>query len=209
MPRTIHRTELPPGVAAGRVRGMTLMEILVVITIMVLLMALSFPMLKNFNEKNKLRATARELVALMKYGRTEAVFGERMTEVFLDLEKRQYWLDLREPDPKTGSYDPKRKKRDMEQKRDMPADVWIDEANAYDTNIIKDKLIAIDFFPDGSASPMMFTLRNKKESKLTLEVLKSTGLAEIFPGTIEERKAKIVEEEQNNPALAGGAPRAY
>lgn len=193
---------------AIRDRGVTLLEILTVITIMAVMMAVSFPLMRNMNEKNKLRATAREIVALMKYARTESVFGERITEIIFDLEKQQYWLDLREPDPKTGNYDPKGKKRQLEQKRDFNKKIWIDEISTYDSNIVKDKLIAIDFYPDGSATPAMLTLTNAGGSKLTVELVKSTGLTEITAGTIEEKKNKALEERQQNPVLAGSAANA-
>jgi type II secretion system protein H len=184
-------------------RGMTLMEIMTVITILAVMMALTFPTMRNFNEKNKLRGAAREIVALMKYARTEAVFGERTTEIFLNLEKRQYWLDLREVDPKTGTLNPKRKKKQLEMLRELHKDIYFDEVTTYDSNIVKDQLIAIDFFPDGTASPIMLTLANKKGSRMTIELLKSTGLSEISAGTIEDRKAKALEEQQNNPAVPG------
>jgi Tfp pilus assembly protein FimT len=161
-----------------------------VVTILAVMMGLTFPTMKAMNEKNKLRATARELIALIKYARAEAVFGERTTEVFLDLEKRQFWLNLREPDPKTGEYRPNQKKTQLEQKRELNQDIWFDEVTTYDTNIIKDKLIAIDFFADGSASPAFVTVANRKGAKLTIEVIKSTGLTEITPGSIEDKKAQ-------------------
>ena len=43
-----------------RQRGMTLLEIMVVMVVMAILMAVSYPSLRGFNERNKLRATARE-----------------------------------------------------------------------------------------------------------------------------------------------------
>jgi prepilin-type N-terminal cleavage/methylation domain-containing protein len=120
-------------------RAMTLLELLTVITIMSVLMGVTFPTLRAFNEKNKLRATVREIVALMKYARTEAVFGQRTTEVFFDLDKRQFWVDLREPDPRTGEYNPKHKKRQLEEKRSLNQDLWFDEVTTYDDNIIGDR----------------------------------------------------------------------
>jgi prepilin-type N-terminal cleavage/methylation domain-containing protein len=177
-------------------KGMTFLELLTVITILAVLMGVTFPTLRAFNEKNKLRGTVREIVALIKYARAEAIFGQRMTEVFFDLEKRQFWLDLREPDPRTGEYNPKRKKRQLEQKRTLHQDLWFDEVTAYDTNIIRDKVVAVDFYPDGSASPLFLTVANRAGAKLTIEVIKSTGRAEVTPGTIEEKRAANVAQQQ-------------
>jgi prepilin-type N-terminal cleavage/methylation domain-containing protein len=177
-------------------RAMTLLELLTVITIMSVLMGVTFPTLRAFNEKNKLRATVREIVALMKYARTEAVFGQRTTEVFFDLDKRQFWVDLREPDPRTGEYNPKHKKRQLEEKRSLNQDLWFDEVTTYDDNIIGDKLVAVDFFADGSASPLLLTVSNRDGSKLTIEVVKSTGRTEVTPGTIADKRAANAEAER-------------
>jgi type II secretory pathway pseudopilin PulG len=167
------------------------MELLVAVTILVIMMGLIAPVLTGVHEGNKLRAAAREIVALLKYARTEAVMGERTTEVFLDLEKREFWLDLREPDPKTGNYrSEKGKKTQLEHKRSLSEGMWFDEVSAYDNNIIKrDKLIAIDFFADGSASPTFVTVAGRNGKKMTIEVLKSSGMTELSAGTIEEKKA--------------------
>ncbi len=183
----------PQQLPRARQRAMTLLELLTVITILTVLMGVTFPTLRAFNEKNKLRATARELVALMKYARAEAVFGQRTTEVFLDIEKREFWLDLREPDPKTGEINPKRKKRQLEAKRQLHPDVWFDEVTTYDDNIIDNKIIAVDFHPDGSASPLLVTLANRAGGRLTIEVVKSTGRTEVTPGTVADKRAANAE----------------
>lgn len=192
-------------------RGMTLMEILIVVTIIVVMFGVSFPMMRGYNEHNKLRAAAREFVALMKYARTEAVLREHATGIFVDYGKRQFWLDLREVDPKTGTIDPKRKKTSLEIKRELNKDIWIDEIVTEDKNIVKDKVVAIDFYPDGSCSGVLMTVANREGAKLTVELLKSTGLTEVYKGTIEELRAKEQEEAASNPALSGangatGAP---
>ena len=175
-------------------RAMSLLELLVVITILTVMMGVTFPTLRGFNERNKLRANAREIVALMRFARAEAVLGRKTVQVFFDLEKRQYWVDLREVDPERGVLDPKRKKRQLEQKRDLNQDVWFDEVTAYESNIVKDKIVVVDFYPDGSASPLLLTLTNRRGQKFTIEVLKSTGMTEVTAGTIEEKRAAVEQE---------------
>ncbi|MGC8740135.1 MAG: pilus assembly FimT family protein [Candidatus Sumerlaeaceae bacterium] len=192
------------GTGARSQRAMTLLELLTVMTILTVLMGVAFPTLRAFNEKNKLRATVREIVALMKYARAEAVFGQRTTEVFFDLDKRQFWVDLREPDTKTGDYNPKRKKHQLEGKRTLNQDLWFDEVTTYDDNIINDKIVAVDFYPDGSSSPLLLTVANRAGAKLTIEVLKSTGRTEVTPGTIADKRAAHAEAAQK---LAGVAAR--
>ena len=202
----------PRGVArwaGGRPgRSFTLLEIIVAVTILVVMMGITVPTLSRVHDSNKLRATTREIVALLKYARSEAVMGERTTEVFLDLEKREFWLDLREPDPKTGEYRPGQgKKTQLEHKRPLGDGMWFDEVSAYDSNIVKrDKLIAIDFFADGSASPTFVTVAGRNGKKMTIEVLKSSGMTELSPGTIEEKRAS---QNAAPPPAAPATGRSY
>ena len=177
-------------------RAMTLLEILVVMTVMAILMAIAFPSMRGMNDHNKLRATAREIEALTKYARNEAVFGERRTQIFLDVAKREYWLDLRTPDPKTGEYRTGKNKNQFEQRRTLNKDIWFDEVTTLDRNVIRDKVIALDFFPDGTASPAMITLMNKAQKRMTVELLKGSGMAEVTPGSIADKQERAAEEQR-------------
>ena len=165
----------PQSHRGARCKGMTLLEIMTVITILAAMMVVVFPRMVNMHNKNKMRAAARELVALMKYARTEAVFGERTTEIFLDTGKNEFWLDLREPETneKGRGRSTKAKKRQLEQKRQLGDKIFIENVQTVEDNVIKDKIVAIDFFADGSASPTMLTLGyTKNDSKMTIEVIK-------------------------------------
>lgn len=196
----------------NRRAAFTLLEIMVAVTILAIMMAVTFPSMRGMNEKNKLRSAARQMTALMKYARTEAVFGERTTQIFLNTDQRQFWVDLREPEPEKGSSgfsskDKQPKQRNIEQKRDLDDNIWFEETQAYDENIIKgkDQVVAIDFYPDGSASPTYITLANKSGAHLTIEVLKSTGQIEITPGSIEDKKAQSQEQQVTPPPAPMGA----
>lgn len=174
-----------------RQRGFTLMELMIVVVIIAVMMAVILPSLRGVAENNRLRGSVRELMSLMKYARSEAVFNARTTEVFLDTEKRQYWLDLRTPDPKTGKYNPKGKRTTMERKRTLENDVWFPlVSNVQDSNVLDNGIIAVDFYPDGSASPCLITVGNSKNVNYTLEVLKSTGMIEMNQGDAEAVQEK-------------------
>jgi hypothetical protein len=56
--------------------------------------------------------------------------------------------------------------------------------------------VAADFFADGSASPLLLTVSNRDGSKLTIEVVKSTGRTEVTPGTIADKRAANAEAER-------------
>lgn len=206
-------------------RAMTLVEIMIVVVILGVMAAVAVPSMRGMHERNKLRAASREIVALAKTARAEAVFGERTTELILDLDKQTFRLDLRVPDEEestakkftSGGRKSSRKKTKsrLEELRDLSGGVKFLEVHAYDENIIKDKLVAIDFHPDGSASPTLFSLTNNRGQTLTVEVLKATGQMEITEGTVEQKLASIEEAAATLPpppsssASGGGAYGGY
>lgn len=192
-----------------REAGMTMVEIMVAVTIMAALVAVAFPVMRGFNERNRLRAAAREMVGLMKYARAEAVLGQRITSVFLDLEKREFRLDLRQPEPEkrsTGGAQPK--KSLFEQPRALHRDIWFEEVTTVEDNVIDGKVIAVDFFPDGSASPAMITLANRNNRRITIEVLKPTGLTEVTNGSAADKRAAAEEKRASCPRCEAGRGRA-
>lgn len=176
-------------------RGFTMMELVVVVTIIAVIFAVAMPTMRNMNQNNRLRTTVRELTSLAKYARSEAVFNGRTAQLFLDVDNHAFWLDLRTPDPKTGRYDPKAPKSRMERRRDNQQQVVFEQVTASEANILDNgTLIAVDFFPDGTASPLVATLRSKPQkgkddesgARYTLEVSPSTGLVKIHKGGHDE-----------------------
>lgn len=174
-------------------RAMTLMELMIVVTIIIVLMGVSFPTMRSMHQRGQLRSSARELMGLMKLARTEAVLNERPTSFFMDTDSREFWLDLREPAPPPGSASrstAKRLKSEAEEKRALPRDVWFEEVSAYDKNVIQRKIVAVDFFPDGSATPTLLTLAHRNGDRMTVELVKATGLPELSRGTMEDKRER-------------------
>jgi type II secretion system protein H len=165
--------------AGSRSRGFTLIEIIVVVVIVSILFIVTMPSLRSVNDNNRLRSSMREITTLMKYARTEAVFNGRTTEVFLDTQKHEFWLDLRKPDEKRTSRKSDKLKSTMERKRELEKNVQFEAINAIEKNILKNEVVAIDFYPDGTASPALITLKNTRDLRYTIEVFKSTGQVEI------------------------------
>lgn len=175
-------------------RGMTMIEIMVVLTVLAILMAVALPTMRAVNDRNRLRAAAREMLGIMKVARSEAILGQRATTVYLDLQKREYWLDLRRVDEKTGKPVSDKKKSQYEEKRPLERDIAFEEVTVVEDNVIDDKYVAIDFYPDGSATPAAITFADVKLKRVTVEVLKASGLVEISNGTIEQKRAKEQED---------------
>lgn len=181
----------------SRHRGFTMMEIVVAVVMIGIMFSIAMPTMRNMNESNKLRNDVRQIISLLKFARSEAVFNESTTHVFLDTEKREFWMYLGEPrESKSGNRSSSTGKKAAsmyESKRQLSSGVYFPNVAAVSKDIIKDKIVAIDFFPDGSSSGALFTVANKTDKSQTVEVLKSTGLLEVTAGTIQDKEQKNAE----------------
>ncbi|MBN1517386.1 GspH/FimT family pseudopilin [Candidatus Sumerlaeota bacterium] len=75
-------------------RGMTMIEIVVVVVILGMLLAVAAPSMKHMLHRGQLRGEARNLVSLLKYARNEAVSRNQLVELHFDLREHVYRLDL-------------------------------------------------------------------------------------------------------------------
>jgi general secretion pathway protein H len=88
----------PPGAGAagdanGAEAGFTLLELLAVLFLMALLLGLVMPSLLHSWQREKNRATLRELATTLRTARSEAVTRGRKVRVFLDLKTGRYRVE--------------------------------------------------------------------------------------------------------------------
>jgi general secretion pathway protein H len=80
--------------AATRTQGgFTLLELMAVLALMTLLMGLVLPSLLRNWEREKSRATLRELASVLRTARSEAVVRSQRIRLFLNLKTGRYWLE--------------------------------------------------------------------------------------------------------------------
>jgi general secretion pathway protein H len=133
--------------------GFTLLELLVVISIMSLLVAVVPPLVSSALPGVELRKTARELAAALAAARSQAVARNRSMAVQLDLESRTYRIS-------EGGRATK-----------LPDDVAVSLYGA-DTEIPSDFIGGIRFFPDGSSTGGRITIeRNGRSYRIEVDWL--------------------------------------
>lgn len=81
-------TKAPPGE-----RGFTLLELLIVLTLMAMITAFVFPMFGGPVSTSELRASARSLAAGLRLARSEAVSQRRETLLTLDVAGKRFRVD--------------------------------------------------------------------------------------------------------------------
>lgn len=149
-------------VVATRVRnGFSLIELLVVLTVIALGVAVVAPRIGHSLENSNLNGTLRSLLATARYARTEAVTQQREVMLYVDVDDRSYRLD------------------DDHARPLRPVSAKIEVTGA-ESERRSDSLIGIRFFPDGSATGgrVAFTLDGQTRF---VDVDWLTGLAVIEP----------------------------
>lgn len=146
--------------ARARSRGMTLIEILVVLAIIALLAAIALPMLGPGASTMEMKQAARQLASGLRLARSEAVATRQEMFVTLDLEGRRFKV----------ARDPK--------EYPLPKAVEIKLFTAQN-DIVDEKTGAIRFFPDGGSNGGRITL-SAGERRYEVDVDWLTGRVAIL-----------------------------
>ncbi len=118
--------------------GYTLVELLVVLTILGLVTAIAMPMFASVLPGAELKSAARNLGADMRFARSRAIAGNREVALSVNLETRRYSIsgEARE--------------------RSLPDELTIDVLTARSElegeNALRPRRASIRFFPDGSST---------------------------------------------------------
>jgi len=119
--------------SASRQRGVTLLELLIVLAIMALVAGIALPLLGNGVSTTELRSSARQLAAGLRAARTEALAQRRETFLVLDVAGKRFKVDQ----------DPREHK--------LPAGIELKLFTAQN-DLVDATTGAIRFFPDGGSN---------------------------------------------------------
>ena len=122
-----------------RTRGVTLLEMLIVLSLMAVLAALVLPRFTGGVSMSELKGATREIAAGLRLARSEALATRKETRLLLDLEQRTFRL---EADPRVHS---------------LPKQIELKLFTAQ-SDLLSERVGAIRFFPDGGSNGGRVTL---------------------------------------------------
>lgn len=194
-----------------RKRGVTFLEIMVVIVILGILAAVALPNMMGTRSRSALRTGARSIAAAGLQARQAAIAYGKETELIIDMENKT-WMILLMPEDDDAPVNRGRRRaptrsslrteREMapgytseEQIRDLPQRVtfgeittWSDEDNVRPRTTRRgvlsrsSDLRRLTFYPNGSSSGMAIQLVNDRDRSLTVDFDRSSGRPEIYEG---------------------------
>jgi general secretion pathway protein H len=146
--------------APRRLRGVTLLELLIVLSIMAIIAAMVVPIFSGGVSTAELKGAAREVAAGLRVARSEALATRKETRVVLDLEHRSFAV---EPDARAHA---------------LPRQIELKLFTAQ-SDLVSDRVGAIRFFPDGGSNGGRVTLA-VGERKYNVDVDWLTGRVAIL-----------------------------
>ncbi len=141
-------------------RGVTLLELLIVLSIMATVAAMVVPMFSGGVSTSELKGATRQVAAGLRLARSEALATRQETRVVLDLEHRSFQL---ERDPRLHA---------------LPKQIELKLFTAQ-SDLVSDKVGAIRFYPDGGSNGGRVTLA-VGERKYDVDVDWLTGRVAIL-----------------------------
>jgi len=189
--------------------GFTLMELMVVLTILVLLAALTAPAFTRQYHEAKLRSAARDLVALMNYGRSQAVVEGTTYRLNIDRDGGRLWITYYDIQDTEAQASGKGKPRDQQPQfvednsvlgasRKLPSEVTLRELQLGDRALsqLSDEALQairgeqgllneegtpyISFTPSGTTDGARVLLENDYEDRLVVTLDAITGRTQIL-----------------------------
>ncbi|NLT67708.1 MAG: prepilin-type N-terminal cleavage/methylation domain-containing protein [Acidobacteria bacterium] len=152
-------------------QGFTLLELLIVVLVITLVMALSYPSLSKGSAALHLRSAGRDALNIFRYAREKAVTEQTGMRVVVDAEKRQFLLT--------------NELGDGDRTYSLPDGVRI-ERMTFSGKEVTDKHMALRFLPNGSAEKGEVLLISSNGGALRVITDPVTGGARIKLGTEED-----------------------
>ena len=198
--RKLHSAlRIPHSAFQNRARAFTFFEIMIVISIVAILAAITMPRLKSTLAKVRVKSAARKVTGLLRYARTAAILGESTCEVRFDLEKDSYELTLHDKSGEPIKTKTRRSRRKRERSspvlgddargpRFLPKDVhFVMVATAAPLTDGRKGLPRVIYYSDGSATPATISIQDKNERAISVEIYRTTGMTRIEPGLPQEK----------------------
>jgi len=189
MPRTPPTPSTPFAPSLGSApsiarRGVTFIELMIVLVILSVFLVLTFPMMKGTHRRNQLNAAVREFVLLAKYARQQAILRGKTTELRVEITKNAYRLVL-DPDKEPARNSRGDNPSDIEKPRELGAQrkgIFFSKIESATDPFGHEQIARIKFFGNGSASASTIVIEDPEKRRMTIEIAGASGAVRAYSG---------------------------
>jgi prepilin-type N-terminal cleavage/methylation domain-containing protein len=176
--------------------GFSLIELLVVISLISLVASLSGSRLVGAFEKLKLDKTANDLLLAAQYARVTAIEKQKQYKLYLDTKNNEFYLVTPIFDETNGYLGEEIVQDTFCKPVTLENDIKFEDIEVtpigIETNNLTNDLSIIVFSPDGTAQTAVVQIGNG-QTHYTLSVIAATGKVKLYPGTIDNVKITTVD----------------
>lgn len=176
-------------------RGLTFLEIMIVIVIIGIMAALMIPNFSGPREAMALRSTTRQIAAQGALARQYAIAFNQEVELMFVPEERWFRMVMplpRDEDRYRRSLDEDEANSDEELPRELPELVRFVELRRDNEELNEDEEY-LTFYPNGTCSGITIHVANKRGDSMTVEFERATGQVEIYQGEPKSFAQKLVD----------------
>ena len=182
----------------GTCRGVTFLEIMVVVTILGVLIAVAAPSLKGRSQRVALAGVSRELAVACNFARQAAISKQHEVWLKFDLEGSRWRIDLRsdlemEDEDRRSSRPSEENRSDVEDIHELPRKISFKslETDAPDLEIQGIQYPVVIFYPDGTSTGLTAEIESERGKRMTVEISPTTGRPQVYRGKKKSFRQKL------------------
>jgi type II secretion system protein H len=155
------------GFSNNRDRGFTLLELLLVVTLIAVMAGIVFPRVSRSTRSLGLREEADTLAEFVRFGRTEAVRRGVQTRLRISKSNGAYWLDVQDESASTVEQFTNFEDPFLDSEKPLPSGISMRAIAGEEHRITLD---SIAFTPDGIGEPTRIELSGNDERPVYIEL---------------------------------------
>ncbi|MBI3582656.1 MAG: prepilin-type N-terminal cleavage/methylation domain-containing protein [Nitrospinae bacterium] len=167
--------------AICNLRGFSLLELIVVMTIIGIIAALVPPLMTHSMTKLKMKTTVKEISASLRFARNQAISKKATHFFFLNIDSKKYWLSEKPYIPSQSLTEEEKMKRGINLIKTIDDEIEIEgfKSNMDSDKTIKEGVVSVKFYPQGNSSGGIIFVK-AKDKILSIDTDVFTGRVKVL-----------------------------
>ena len=162
--------------------GFTLIELIVVLTVLLMGMVLVYPSFGRMSQSVELKGAAKKISSILRYYRSEAVQKGKAYQVVFDVDTREIRVQPAEAEENKGEGEKNEEKTSGGKERYLlPEGIQVKEMKI-PASLYPSEYPVIEFYPNGGSNGGSFVIERENLKAYRIQVNFLTGVVEIKEG---------------------------